>query len=368
MKPEDALDRVTALLKELLRIYVGKPHNRLAFVLAGIAAAIYLVNPLVYALGIFEPELAATLGSVSDLAVAASLAFGLLAVGIMVFGTLIERTTPRPPVIAVRHRSFDGAPNVLTDDDLRLEDRGRPIIEEEIDQTAFYSNGVLTDPGGALQLQRDLASHVRAHMRARSGTSVAYYGKAHIPFVFAAGFSLHTDVPVQFYELERTVDANWRSVKPGSGRDLGVATAVSEIGDGEDASIRISVSYPVSDSDVAERLVVRGSDHHIHVAEPGIDIVTHAGQVEAIAKAFREVLDGLARRPRTPSRIHVFCAAPMSVVFALGRALSPTIHAPVLVHNFSQAERPRYAWAVRINGGTTPVVELPHPQKEADRV
>ena len=51
-----------------------------------------------------------------------------------------------------------------------------------------------------------------------------------------------------------------------------------------------------------------------------------------------------------PARIHVFYSGPMSVAFCLGRQISPTIHSPVFVYNFSAKATPKYAWALHVNG------------------
>ena len=65
---------------------------------------------------------------------------------------------------------------------------------------------------------------------------------------------------------------------------------------------------------------------------------------------FREVLDALKTEEPGPTGIHVFYSGPMSVAFCLGRQISPTIHPPVLVYNYTAKTTPKYAWALRVNG------------------
>ena len=40
----------------------------------------------------------------------------------------------------------------------------------------------------------------------------------------------------------------------------------------------------------------------------------------------------------------------MSLAFCLGRQISPTIHPPVFVYNFTAKTTPKYAWALHVNG------------------
>jgi hypothetical protein len=366
VKWDDQAERLLRLGIDFLKAWVGRPGPRIAIALIVLAAALSRVDIVTWIVGSFDPALAVRLGGVTEWNVLASVVCAVLAVFVFVVDLRANPPiqTKTPPIIAVRHRSFDGAPHQLAPLDLPRLQRDASILHEEIDQTSFYSGGVLTDPGAALKIQTNLATRLRTHMLAHAGASIAYYGKAHIPFVFAAGYAAQADVPVQFYELKRGADAGWRAIQSGSDADLPMTEERQAYGMGEDATIRISVSYEVGDADVQERIKDRHSDIHIRVAQPRIDCITHSVQVDAIAQTFRAELDKLTGGSAPPKRIHLFIAAPMSVVFALGRALSPTIHAPVFVHNFSQASTPRYAWAVQINGVPEPVVTVAQASNE----
>jgi len=359
-------ERFLRLGLDLLKAWVGRPGPRIALALLVLAAALSRVDIITWIVGSLDPALAIRLGGVTEWNVFASVVCALLAVFVFVVDLRAHPPvqTKTPPIVAVRHRSFDGAPHKLAPSDLPRQQRDAPILHEEIDQTSFYSGGVLADPIAALKIQTNLATRLRTHMLAHAGANVAYYGKAHIPFVFAAGYAAQTDTPVQFFELKRGADAGWRAIESGRGSDLSLCEERHAYGMGDDATIRISVSYEVADADVQERIRDRHSDIHIRVAQPRIDCITHSVQVDAIAQTFRAELDKLTGGSAPPKRIHLFIAAPMSVVFALGRALSPTIHAPVFVHNFSQASTPRYAWAVQINGVPEPVVTVAQASNE----
>lgn len=371
MKWDEQAEWFLRLGLDFFKVWVGRPGPRFAIALLVLGAALIRVDIVTWIVGYIDPALAVTLGGVTQWNVLACVVCAGLATFVIYldYRAYSPARTKTPPLIAVRHRSFDGAPHRLAAADLPREYREAEILHEEIDQTSFYASGVLTDPAAALKVQADLATRLRTHMMAHAGSRVAYYGKAHIPFVFAAGYAAQADAPVQFFELKRGADAGWRAIQSGWGEDLPMTEDRKAYANGDDATIRISVSYEVGDADVVERIKDRHSDVHIRVAQPRIDCITHSAQIDAIAQTFRAELDKLTAVNPPPKRIHLFIAAPMSVVFALGRALSPTIHAPVFIHNFSQASTPRYAWAVQVNGVSEPIVTVaPVSSEEAARV
>lgn len=274
-----------------------------------------------------------------------------------------SNTTRKSAIIAARHQSFDGNTHPLTDADLPAIHQGALLLALEVDQCEFTQNGQMQRPAEALEMQRSLASKLKTHLEGSKEAALAYYGKAHIPLVFAAGYAVQSDTPVIHYELDRKTNG-WRYLDElAEGPDLGISTTQTGqlVKDGL-AAIRISISYEVGAADVEDRLGASYADFHLRVAQPNIDIITTRAQVERLAQAFRAILDQLRSSPDAPAQIHVFCSAPMSVVFALGRRVSPTLNPPVFIHNHNMASKPRYGWAVQVTGVPAPIVVLPEAQ------
>jgi hypothetical protein len=312
--------------------------------------------------------LLALTGAVSmDQAVnASSPSGGQLAVGAlaMVGGTLLLLSPlipawPTKPsaLVALRHQSFDGNSRPLEPADLPPELKGVEIVPLDVDQSFLFEQGVLKDPKAALLLQRDLPSRLGGLLRAHPRAKVAYCGKAHIPLAFAAAHLALSEVRLSYFELDRD-KAGWRALREdGSGPDLGLRTdKVDGSSPSGEAVVRVEISYAISDDDVAAVVSAPAAQVRIAIAQPRIDCVTTAAQVEAVAAALRQVLDDLQAWPRPINRIHVFIAAPMSVVVAMARRVSPTIHKPIVVHNYSGQTTPRYAWGVEVNAAGGPRV------------
>jgi hypothetical protein len=351
-------DKHAGLLMQLVRIWRGNYLGKAGIACIGLATLTLSPNVLLLAAALLA-------GTPLREALAqnnASLGQYLFAVCCLGFAAYFLRSYVKhgkPPtksaVIAVRHQSFDGNTHPLSDADMPSSHQGSLLLAVEIDQTEFTRNGQMLDPEAALRKQLSLASQLKTHLSSVKDATLAYYGKAHIPLAFAAGFSAQSDTPLLLYELVRGT-SGWRQIDElSAGDDLGVVVedAGQLVRDGI-AVIRISVSYEVGKAEVDERLPQPYADFHLRVREPKIDIVTSRHQVETIAEAFRSLVDRLRNSPNAPSQIHVFCSAPMSVVFSLGRRISPTLHPAILVHNYNLASTPRYAWSIQLTGVPEP--------------
>ena len=259
----------------------------------------------------------------------------------------------RPTVAMVRHESMEAVTQPLQASALPAELGNADTRPLAIDQSSFYENGIMTAAGAAaaVRMQTDLVPGIRRLLADKPDAEIVYYGKAHIPLVFLAGHSLSTGWPVRFYELGRQKGDWWAIDEAAAGDDLGLRLKRSnENSDSPDAVIRVSISYRVEGSEVAEALRQPYRDINISIAEPHVDAVRTRHQIDTIAGMFREVLDGLKGERPPPARIHVFYSGPMSLAFCLGRQISPTIHPPVFVYNFTAKTTPKYAWALHVNG------------------
>jgi hypothetical protein len=295
--------------------------------------------------------------------------FVVLGLGFFIWTVRAEpRSGIRRTVIAIRHQSMEALTRSLSASTLPPELAGTDIHRIDVNQAAFYSGGVLKAPEAAVRLQMDLAGQVRTLLGTMPNAEIAYYGKAHIPLVFLAGYALSTDSPIRLYELDRQT-GDWRAIEEAGGEDLGLRVDQGAGGDDtRDAVIRVSISYPVDAADVAEALPRPYRDVHLSIEAPNIDSIRTKHQIDTIARAFRRVLDQLKDARPQPKQIHIFYSGPMSLAFSLGRQISATIHPPVFVYNFSAKTTPKYSWALPVNADTSPdLLIAPVPPVAAGR-
>jgi hypothetical protein len=269
--------------------------------------------------------------------------------GVLVF-LVGHLTSPRRPprrFVAIRHQSFQPLTGPLPPDALPRKMRGRQIDTLNCDQSNFLSLGAV-DPIGAVRQQQRLATEIAGVLRTEPSAALGYYGIVHIPLQLLAGCSLSTFPQVTLFELHRET-GTWRELQAGAGPDLDVAVLrTADPSSPIVCVVRIAVSYAVQPADVAEVIGGPYREYSISIGKPGIDKVTHYGQVEAICSAFRKVLDEIHDELPRNLVVHVFYAGPVSVGFTLGRRISRTIHSPVIAYNYTASTKPAYAWGVEV--------------------
>ena len=294
------------------------------------------------------------------------IALVVLGIGFYAWTARAERnsaaTVVRPTIAVIRHESMEAVTKPLQATTLSAESDNADMRQIVIDQSSLYQDGILSAPA-AVRMQMDLVPGIRRLLADTPDAEIVYYGKAHIPLVFLAGHNLSTGWPVHLYELDRRRGNWWAIEDAAEGDDLRLRLELSgENNDSRDAVIRVSISYPVHGSDVAEALPRPYRDVHISIPEPHIDVVRTRYQINAVAEVFRKVLDDFKAEEPGPAAIHVFYSGPMSVAFCLGRQISPTIHPPVFVYNFTAKTSPKYAWSLHLNGQGTPESRIAYTQ------
>ncbi|WP_267382411.1 MULTISPECIES: SAVED domain-containing protein [unclassified Sphingomonas] len=199
----------------------------------------------------------------------------------------------------------------------------------------------------ALAKQLRMPDQITAILGVNPAAALGYSGIVQAPFQLLAGHQLASWTQVRTFEWDRHLNT-WKALAGGQGPDLGVVTSNAVVGTGLDVGVAIEISYAIADAEIVASIPNIGRIVRVGVALPALDAVTHDGQVTQIAQAFRAALDG-TRGIAPGARIHVFCSAPMSIGFALGRMVSRTLHPPVRVYAYNLAAPKPYPWGIEIN-------------------
>jgi hypothetical protein len=249
--------------------------------------------------------------------------------------------------LAVKHIGFAPAVRDIQRQELAADLSRRDLRHLHVDLTTDLN----TSPPSleaALAKQLRMPDQITAILGVNPDADLAYCGIVQAPFQLLAGYQLSSWVRLRLFEWHRH-EHRWVALQPGPGTDLGVTTQIDPLGPGGDVAIAVEVSYVIADSDIAASVPDVGRIVRVRVAAPVLDCITHEGQVEKIARQFRAALDetcGLA----LGARVHVCCAAPMSVGIALGRMVSRTLHPPVRAYAYDRSAPKPYAWGIEVNG------------------
>jgi hypothetical protein len=277
----------------------------------------------------------------------------LAGMGLIVWGEKLRpEGQPRVPFVAFRHHSLEPFATPLLQEDLPPGFKDHAIREIDCDQSGYFSNG-FSDPVGAVRLQLEKLTELRGARKAFRDTVVGYYGLAHIPLQFLAGFAMSTHAPVCLFDLNRQTN-RWRPLQD-RGPHLGLTVKTMEQPPGAKAvAIRICISYEITRGDITDVLPHPFDDIVIQLPTPRIDAIGSSDQVHAVCERFRKILDDIHSRVDKTQLVHVFYAGPAALGFSLGRQISRTVHHRILVHNYTPTDTPKYSWAVEVTSQTVP--------------
>lgn len=283
----------------------------------------------------------------ADAAAAFMVAF--LATGPISSRETLER--PRrssPPFTAIRAQSTA----LVNPDDAveRLRTAEATVVHDApVDLLPFTTlGGKMHDAAGAVTfLAADEGPFMRA-LRTGAHEHLAFYGHFHVPLAMLAG-ALATDrLLIRLLDFHRNMDPQgwaWQQTTEGAYPRLKATVNTSEHGSPEDAVVRVSISYAIG-ADRTDAIVPNPRHaHDLRLPSPVIDVVATESQARAYAAEVRKTLDALAATVPRPARIHLFYAGPVSVAFAIGQGISPTIHPPVIAWNYRAGA---YDWGVNL--------------------
>jgi nucleoside phosphorylase len=264
---------------------------------------------------------------------------------------LTEKTKKSRSLIAIRHQSMEPIPAQALLTALPLEFGNVEIEELTIDQTDLYVGGRLIDPTEAVIRQANLARRVNEMQVAHPEAWLAYYGIAHIPLLFKAGYQLSNKSQIHLFEHNRQT-AQWHQLQ---GVDNRVNLALEEplppptTASGE-VILRVSISYEVTPEDIEGLIPSPIALIHLRVSDPLIDVVTTERQIKEYSSLFRRILDEIRNRFPNTNHIHIFYSGPAALAFNFGRQISKTIHPRIIVYNYFVKDKPKYSWGLEITG------------------
>lgn len=252
-------------------------------------------------------------------------------------------------LLLVRHQSFHHlAANAVIDflpDYLKV----RKTVEIVVDQTDLFRNGRLNDPLEATTRQLSVLKSIEDEMQKSPDTVMAYYGIAHIPLVFLAGYQMYKRRRVCLFDHDRGKDEWFSLQNNGEFPDIQVEGIPPEcnysVGD---VVLKISISYPVTDNDIAGIVPSPIKSIHLFLDTPKIDSLRYKNQLERYAACFRETLDLIHNRLPNIRYVHTFFAGPVPLAFRCGQLISPTIHPKIIIYNYYYQDTPRYKWGLQI--------------------
>ena len=216
-----------------------------------------------------------------------------------------------------------------------------------IDIRQNITDGQLTNANAALERVSRLSTELTSRFEGlnRGDISIVFGGLAPVPMTFLAGILVDDEGPVTVLDWDRHND-NWRELDADDGGLRFDVSGVDDLSPGDhDAAILASVSYAVDRTGVASKI---GDMPAFHLSLSTLTTDGHwtADSQREWTRQFLEMCKFLG--DGGVKRIHLFLAAPSSVVFAFGRKYDTRNLPEIIVYQYQREETPPYPWGVRM--------------------
>ncbi|MCB4824190.1 MULTISPECIES: SAVED domain-containing protein [Roseicella] len=219
------------------------------------------------------------------------------------------------------------------------------IVEKVIDVTPYFRDGVLAEQAAAFMHVRDARAVLRQGLgdAQPADVTVVYGGVSPVPLTFLAGTFFDDESRVVVMDWDRTAEG-WRTLDGVDDGDRLSEPDLSSVSDGTDeVSIAISVSYEV-DVEAARRLDPSRPMLALRMGKVFVGNHWSEDKQCAMAETFVRTLSQLANRGvRT---VHLFLAAPNSVVFRLGRCIDIRNMPTVQVYQHERSDPIVFPWSI----------------------
>ena len=219
-----------------------------------------------------------------------------------------------------------------------------------VDLRQRVKDGEIVNPHVALETIASLPVDLRRREDGldRSDITLVYGGLASVPFSFLSGVLIDDERSVVILDWNRHEEA-WRALDASDdGMRFEVIESPGAPGFQSEAALVVSVSYGINTEDI--RALVDGIPIvELRLEDGSPDSHWSEDKQRALGKQFLKIVGELATRGI--QRIHLFLAAPNSVVFRFGRLYDKRNLPEILVYQYERGRTPPYPWCIRMPVG-----------------
>ena len=208
-------------------------------------------------------------------------------------------------------------------------------------------DGVIRDPSRGLARVSTLPVELsnREGGTDRRDFTVVFGALAPVPFTFLAGMLIDDESQVVVMDWDRFAE-RWRALDGADDGNRFQQTGLAAVASGVDeAVLAVSVSYQVDLEGISKKLpelpVVR-----LDLVGGAADGHWAASKQAALAQTFLATAIAIANRG--VRRMHLFLAAPSSVVFRFGRVYDRRNLPSVILYQYHREVHPPFPWGVRM--------------------
>jgi hypothetical protein len=208
-------------------------------------------------------------------------------------------------------------------------------------------NAQISNPEDALAQISSLRQQLRQKRDAAGPGNVelVYGGMAPVPMTFLAGMMIDNEADITVMDWDRD-QRRWRELDSTDDGDRFTVADLEALPYGTlEVALAIAVSYP-SDIDGIRTTLPDMPIIRAFMSTLSTSAHWSASKQSAMLNDFTAILGKLMEKG--VRRLHLFIAAPNSVVFNLGRHFDDRLHPDVLVYQYERSASPPFPWAVQM--------------------
>jgi hypothetical protein len=258
-----------------------------------------------------------------------------------------RRHTRDKRLLLFRQHSLPQNLSHINSNQLVRELSGYSIEEFDCDQREFFLDGTI-DVVAALRKQKIQLRSLFERASTSDRQHLAFCGLAHIPLVFASGAAFGSTSNIRLFE-HWSKKQQWEELATNGTPLSPFSGTLSSPRGATTSAISLSISFLVENALIGSLIAEPYDLHSIALPTPRRDAIYAYSQLHEISQRFRVKLDELTGQTGREAVIHLFYAGPMPLAFELGRQISPSLHRPVRVYNYSAGSVKGYNWSVVVN-------------------
>lgn len=228
-----------------------------------------------------------------------------------------------------------------------------------LDHTAHLRDGVVVDRGAAFMEARQIRRDVSARLRdvAPGDATIVYGGVSPVPLTFLVGALLDDESAVCIWDWDR-FRGGWREPDEADDGDRMSSPCLDAVVGANEALLVVSVSYAV---DEAAAHALYPDLPVISMRLGNITVGNHWSEEKQLALAGAFVDAMVSLEASGVRQVHLFLAAPNSVVFRFGRAYDGRNMPEIIVYQYERSDPLRFPWGIRMphHGEAEPALCFP---------
>jgi hypothetical protein len=204
-----------------------------------------------------------------------------------------------------------------------------PLLEQSWDLAARFQQDVVDN---AIEKSRHLLPRF------------AVFSLSPIPLAIHLGYAFSDRVELRPYQYDRERNTwCWEESRNADEPELNISGMPTDhLENDVEAVVRISLSARIATADTISVAGKRAIDVHIQTPNPSVVWLQHPGQLTALQRAFRDVLERLNFLVPRCSRVHLFYAGPTGGAVVIGQTINPKMSPPIALYEFDRRNEPRY--------------------------